>query len=75
MTVPAFDDSRFQKNLLVFCYPFPTKAYFPFFSLVALANFSPVRGEHNLEHHPIDNGLLPFLAPLSQEYRCMYSLF
>ncbi|KAG4180886.1 hypothetical protein ERO13_A10G192601v2 [Gossypium hirsutum] len=51
------------------------EGYFPFFTLVALADFSLVSGEHSLEHHPTGNGLLPFLVPLSQEYGRMYSLF
>ncbi|KAB2063309.1 hypothetical protein ES319_A10G207800v1 [Gossypium barbadense] len=30
------------------------EGYFPFFTLVALADFSLVSGEHSLEHHPTD---------------------
>ncbi|KAK8341892.1 hypothetical protein V6Z12_A08G195300 [Gossypium hirsutum] len=32
--------------------PISNEGLLSFFSLVALANFSPVRDEHNLEHHP-----------------------
>ncbi|TYI15660.1 hypothetical protein ES332_A08G201000v1 [Gossypium tomentosum] len=38
--------------------PISNEGLLSFFSLVALANFSPVRDEHNLEHHPARDATL-----------------